>query len=53
MRVLVFGSSGFVGQNVIKELGNLGLEVTATDIIPMNASLSDNVTFVKADLLDD
>lgn len=53
MRVLVFGASGFVGQNVVKELGDLGLEVTATDIIPMNVSLSDNVTFVKADILDD
>ena len=52
MRVLVFGASGFVGQNVVKELGDLGLDVTATDIIPIDISLGENVNFVKADILD-
>ena len=52
MEVLVFGASGFVGQNVVKVLAESGFNVTATDIIPMNIGDIENVNFIAADLLD-
>ena len=52
-KVVVFGASGFVGQNVIEKLSNSNLEVTATDINPLRIQTPTNVHFIGTDLLDE
>ncbi len=51
-KVLVLGASGFVGQNIVETLGEKDLEVTATDIMPMNIKTPSNTNFIGADILD-
>lgn len=54
MNVLIFGASGFVGQNVVKVLSQKSdLNITATDIMPMDIGTNNNVDFLLTDLLDE
>tara|TARA_B100001250_G_scaffold213427_1_gene183059 strand:- start:13054 stop:13965 length:912 start_codon:yes stop_codon:yes gene_type:complete len=53
MKIVVFGASGFVGQNVVEYLSGLNLDVVATDIMPTTNSNFNNVKFIATDLLDE
>jgi len=53
MNVTVFGASGFIGTNLIQQLGNHDLKITAIDIKPMIIQLPENVKFIGADILDE
>lgn len=52
MHIVVFGASGFVGQNLLAELGETDHTITACDIDVIEPQ-QDNVTFRKTDLLDE
>ncbi len=49
MRILVTGASGYIGEGVVNQLVNDGIEVIATDI---NESIFDDVEYVQTDLAD-
>ena len=51
-KIIVFGASGFVGQNVVEKLSKEGHEITATDIRPMSIS-PPGIIFKSIDILDE
>ncbi len=50
MRVVVTGSSGRIGQQVVKELASFGYEVIATDIARAPSDLPRGVRYVQGDM---
>ena len=49
MKVAIIGATGFVGSNIVNEIGNRGHEVTA---IARNPKDSENANWVKADVFN-
>jgi len=52
MKITVIGSTGMVGSTVVKELANRGHQVTAIARKPEKVLVHENVTAVRADVLD-
>lgn len=52
MRVFVTGASGQLGQDVIAELKNCGVEAIGTDILPDSGVHQDNVNYLQLDITD-
>ena len=50
MKIVVIGASGFVGQNLIDTLADMGDEITAADVT--EGQFPENVRFVKANILN-
>jgi UDP-glucose 4-epimerase len=52
MHIVVFGAAGFVGRNLLAELGGTAHDVTACDVAPMDPP-QENVSFKEVDILDE
>ena len=51
-KIVIFGASGFVGQNIAKGLSKSGHEIIAADISESKFKNIENITYIKNDILD-
>lgn len=50
-RIIIFGGSGFLGFRLTKSLSRFGYEIIIVDLINTHINLTENVSFIKIDLI--
>lgn len=50
MKILVVGSSGYIGRHVVKALAEQGTQVVGFDVVPGSPPAAANVTFVRGNM---
>ena len=51
-KIVIFGASGFVGQNIIRALSSTDHQILATDLSEIDVSNYSNIDFIVNDMLD-
>ena len=50
MKILVVGSSGYIGRHVVSHLAEQGVEVIGFDLVPESQPAGAGVTFVRGNM---